>query len=460
GNPGLFQMAGVQCRLEMVGGMPVCYDFSKTEYAEELITPYRVLVSPDHFGSSYLTDNNITSFWSLDPEAVKHGSVFIEFNETESLHKIVLFPEKADNSPDEFSIRVSRNNRDWETVFQTKEGQPVFWSEAHPFIKLVKPRMEIVLPDRPGIKYCEIIFDVEKRKNALSICEMLLVKRMEKISSDRKTRERAEIIASLFENHRNKVIVGDHWWCNYFHLHGFPVDFISNQSVNNCGLPNPNLSCGVALNFSKNHVLIAEKTHARSIENKLNACHIPFQKKSYLFRDLYDIPPNHTRSLLYWNGLQLNDILPVDAGRFYYPYPLLKNIFPQAVPSSFVFGDKLKMTAFYFQTDRDKRSVTLFLELLPLVSLEKDYYLFIHYCDDKGRVLFQGDVKMEHFRKPTSLWQDNMRVLMERTVWIPVFVTGKVFIKTGIWHPDSGKQLKIERQTKKETHVILGSFDI
>jgi hypothetical protein len=462
GNPEFFKTLGADFKEQNVNGVRVCYDFSIKRAQELLISDFKLQVSHNQFQSAYLNDFHAGTFWNLDPSVIQKASLQIEFSRSEPLSKIILFPDTALHCPDDFSIQISENDADWKTVYETSHGQSVFWSGTHPFLKLVNPRMEIVLPEGISAKKCRILFRLDKRKADIAIREIVFIKKGNTISSQEWDRDKQNIINTVIKNGNQKVIVGDHWWENYFQSKKLVVDFISNQSVNNCGQPNSKLNNPSPLDFHKPHLFISEKVFSSCIENRLSKHQIAFSKQSFLFHDLYEISPTQTSALLYWNGLFLNEVNPtLPGGSFYYPYPPLSDLHPETKSCSYVFNNEFTVSSYFFQTDKKNRIHSLFFEVTPLKKIKNDYYLFIHYCDSKGKVLFQGDVLMEHFHKTTSAWTPEKKVLLQRDVSIPAQVSGEIFIKIGMWHPASGKQLSIESPgKKKEPCLLLGSFEI
>lgn len=92
-----------------------------------------------------------------------------------------------------------------------------------------------------------------------------------------------------------------------------------------------------------------------------------------------------------------------------------------------------------------------------LGKMDKDYVVFVHFTDDKNRILFQQD----HMPPiPTSRWSPGDIINESYTIKIPENVNGTIDIGIGWWYPPTGKRLKIENIKTQDNKIVIGKIKI
>jgi len=96
-------------------------------------------------------------------------------------------------------------------------------------------------------------------------------------------------------------------------------------------------------------------------------------------------------------------------------------------------------------------------EVLPLRETGRDWWMFLHVLDQQGKIVAQGDFRMEQAGLATSTWLPGKRVVLERAVALPSGFSGGVSVLVGISDPRWHKRLKLEGD---QTKAVIWHGDI
>ncbi|MFH1432774.1 MAG: hypothetical protein ABIG84_06180 [archaeon] len=87
-----------------------------------------------------------------------------------------------------------------------------------------------------------------------------------------------------------------------------------------------------------------------------------------------------------------------------------------------------------------------------LDNMDKDYVVFVHFTDEDGRILFQGDYAPE---PKTTLWKTGEIYKNVQIHKVPNnLMPQNTYIRLGWWHPPTGKRIDINT---KENIVTVGT---
>ncbi len=433
----------------------VYYDFKKKAFpAEKLREDYEFKASRNVFNQSFVNDRNALTLWSTARCGIKGDSFTMQWKESCPVSRIVFIPENQKTLPRDFTLWITENGKDWKE-FRKYEGNigPVFYSVFHPFIKIVKPRMELTLED---LKICGIRLTLDKEALfPVSLREIYLYEKTGELGKDRYEEDAEAVIREVkMKSGKDCVVIADHWFESFFYRKGFKVEFIPNWSVNLYGMENPHLLHIRPVDFTKSdQVLISEKSHSPLTEQVLTDGQIPFQKKSLDCFDIFSIPKmSAAYPPVYWDGLQL---LSLSASAI--NYPDFSGIVSGATPLDLTFGDLFKLNSFALSQDQER--MELFFDIQTLKEIDKDYYLFIHFCDEQGHILFQGDFLPAGALGSARNWIPLKNVLVETSIPVPESAKGqKGKILIGMWDPLTGKNLSLN--TSKETRIFLSEWEV
>jgi hypothetical protein len=182
----------------------------------------------------------------------------------------------------------------------------MFWSVWRPYVKQVKPRLEIVLPRAEEARYCRLRFAGSRDQAGFGIREAIFFGDGDPIGPAAWEREVDEVVAAVRKRGKGAVVVGDHWYANFFRGQGFATDFISNETVTDTGKLNPNLIKPVALDFTRPQLLIVRRAFLPSVEASLRGASIPFDRTELRHHALLLTGAARVDTPLFWNGLELN----------------------------------------------------------------------------------------------------------------------------------------------------------
>jgi len=440
------KVLGCDFKTDTVLDHHVDYDFKKDFFLNEtLLSDMKVSTSTENHTSHFLLDRNITTYWKVDFKETKNESIFFSFKEPVKIHKMVIIPQDYISGPNRFYLETSPDGKTWKKVLDMNSTPPLFWSVLHPFIKLVKPRLEFSLPSEEKISYLRLVIDIkEDDRFQLSIREIYFYTKIDETKLPReKLKQEIELIAAeIFKKYKKSTIIADHWFVNFFKLFKFKTDFISNRFVNNCGKENPNFRNLIPVDFSKATVIIAEKSHTPSVEAKLKQHKISYEKRDFGFYNLLTSQPVRHEPQLYWNGLELNSVnVPKRNLRHWFSYPPLHQLFAKTIASEFLFENKFKISSYFLEYLPEEKVIDIYLEVFPLCLLKNDYSIFIHFCDAQGKIVFQGDFEMNNPVGKTSSWTPGKNIILFNRVKIPHDIPEKLSVKLGIWDQKSGNRL-------------------
>ena len=220
----------------------------------------------------------------------------------------MIFPADASRSPNSVVVEVSDDGTTWRQAVEVAEAVPMFWSVWHPYLKRVKPRMEIVLPRAEEARFCRLRFDGNRSRVGLAIREILFLGDGPVIDPADWEREIDDVVRAVREQGKGAVVVGDHWFANYFRRQGFETDFISNETVTDTGRDNPNLKAPVPLDFSRPQLLIVPRAFLPAAQRSPAGARRYLQRNPLRHHVLCLTGPARVNPPLFWNGLELNEL--------------------------------------------------------------------------------------------------------------------------------------------------------
>lgn len=455
-DPNQLQLIGATSRTTRVEQWDVHDDFRKELRA---LTPVRgrsTAASHNRPHGPFVSDGNFDTFWQVPRDA---GTVFLDFafDRPERLRELVVFPTDVQRSPTSVTLEVSDDGVNWRQAYRASATGPVFWSVWHPFVKKVKPRMELRLPDGIETRYCRLRFDAAGKRAGLAIREILFLGDGPLINPGAWERDIDDVVRAVREQGRGATVVGDHWFVDYFRQQGFATDYISNETINNTGELSPNLANPVALDFSRSQVLIVPRAFLGRVEGLLRSRGVPFSQTAFLYHVLFRTETATVDPPLYWNGLELNDLAPRVGERLAYPWLPLQEYAPGAATTSLRFGKEFEVTGIAASFDRAARRIDLAFEVLPLRETGRDWWMFVHVLDQQGKIVTQADFRMEQVGLTTRRWLPGKRVVLERPVALSSGFSGQASVVVGIHDPRWRKRLKLDGDPAK---AIIWQGDI
>jgi len=284
------------------------FDFRK-ELCEATVIPAGPAGAPrSRAGFALVADKNYDTAWEVAPAEFQDAILDVAFDGPQRLREVVIFPKDAALSPNSVVVEVSDDGTTWRHAVDVAEAVPMFWSVWHPYLKRVKPRMEIVLPSAQEARFCRLRFDGNRSKVGLAIREVLFLGDGPVIDPADWEREIDDVVRAVREQGKGAVVVGDHWFANYFRRQGFETDFISNETVTDTGRDNPNLKAPVPLDFSRPQLLIVPRAFLPAAQSLLRGRGIPFSETPLRRFVLCLTRPARVNPPLFWNGLELNEL--------------------------------------------------------------------------------------------------------------------------------------------------------
>jgi hypothetical protein len=441
--PGYLALIGATSRTQRVGEFTVHDDF-RTELREQALIPSRVVeASENRLLAPFAADGNADTQWSAAYRAGGEATLDLAFDQPRQLREIVLFPPDVHRSPSRFAVEVSDDGSAWRRVHEVTGGAPVFWSVWHPFLKMAKPRMEVVLPRAETARFCRLRFAVGGSKAGVALREVRFLEDGPVIDPAAWEREIEAVVRAVAERGKEATVVGDHWFSDSFRLQGFATAFISNESINDCGQKNPDVETPAPLDFSRPLALIAPRPFLAATERLLAGRGVSFTRADFPHHVVFWTRPARVEPPLTWNGLELNELGRRSGKRIGLPWPRLQEYVPGAQPSGLRFGKEFELTATAVARDRERRLVRLDFEVMPLRETRQDWWFFVHLRDAGGRTVAVGDFPMKQLDFPTSRWAPGSAVLLEQTIAVPPEVDGKLSATIGIWNPRWHRRLRL-----------------
>jgi len=447
-DPNQLRLAGITSRTTPIQQWEVHDDFRKEQRELTAVGGRLTGASYNRPHGLFASDGNYDTFWDAPADA---GTVFLDFafDRPERLREVVIFPVDVQRSPTSLTLEISDDGVNWRQAYRASAAEPIFWSVWHPFMKKVKPRLELLLPDGLETRYCRLRFDPSGKKAGLAIREILFRGDGPAIDPAAWERDIDDVVRAVKEQGKGATVVGDHWFVDYFRGQGFATDFISNETFNNTGELSPNLVSPVALDFSRPQVMIVPRAFIGRVEGLLRSRGVPFSETAFLYHVLCRTEAAKVDPPLYWNGLELNDLEPRVGKRMAFPFRPLREYAPTAAATSLRFGREFEVTGIAVSHDQAARRIDLAFEVLPLRETGRDWWMFLHVMDQQGKIVAQGDFRMEQVGLATSSWLPGKRVVLERAVALPSGFSGGVSVLVGISDPRWHKRLKLEGDPAK-----------
>jgi hypothetical protein len=302
------RMIGATARMEAVGEFGFCSEFRRDSLETTVIPAEPAGSASNRAGAASLVDRNYDSPWQAASPENGGAALEFDFGGPEQLREIVLFPADVARSPGSVRIEVSDDGASWRPAIDLPATIPMFWSVWHPYLKRIKPRMEIVLPRAVEARFCRLRFDGHRNPAGLAIREALFLRDGAVIEPSEWESEIDDVVRAVRERGKGAVVVGDHWFVNFFRSQGFATDFISNEAVTDTGNPNPNLAGPVALDFTRPQLLVVQRAFLASVEALLRSRSVTFSRTPLRHHELLLTEPTRVDRPLFWNGLELNEL--------------------------------------------------------------------------------------------------------------------------------------------------------
>jgi hypothetical protein len=455
-DPNQLQLIGATSRSTRIQQWDVHDDFRKELRESTAVRGHLTAASHNRPHGPFVSDGNYDTSWHVPQEV---GAVVLDFafDRPERLRELVVFPADVQRSPTSVTLEVSDDGVNWRQAYRANAAEPVFWSVWHPFVKKVKPRMELLLPAGVETRYCRLRLDASGKRAGLAIREVLFLGDGPVIDPGAWERDIDDVVRAVREQGEGAVVVGDHWFVDFFRSRGFATDYISNETITNTGELSPNLTSPVALDFSRPQVMIVPRAFLGRVEGLLRSRGVRFSETPFLYHVVCRTEIARVDPPLFWNGLELNDLEPRVGERTAFPFRPLREYAPGAVATSLRFGKEFEVTGIAASHDRAAGRIDLAFEVLPLRETGRDWWVFLHALDQQGKIVAQADFRMEQAGLTTSRWLPGKRVVLERAVAPPPGFAGKLSVVVGIYDPRWRKRLKLDGDTTKAV-VWQGDF--
>lgn len=450
-NPPFASLKQIDCSYSTknTGGKVVAYGFSKDIYYKKRQEPMSVTVSDNKLQQNFLTDKNMSTYWSLSSYDVKTGSIEIIFPQAILLSEIVFFPTKHYTFGHNFKVEASVDGKRWETVYSDNRISAFFFSVFHPFLKIVKPRAEIVLKHRKRAKYYRIVFDKRGTRDDVSFNEIYFYTHLKKESDSQYRESISEVIDFVAKKNKSNVVVADHFFESFFKSNGFETEFLSNRFVTSTGIENPHLEKIQPIYFDKPKTVILSSGDIIKAKNMLSLYDIKYTEKKFGIFSVLDTEPTKNNAMLYFTGLDFID-LAGRGGKNDLKYPNLKNIFKLVKHQNYNFGDAFLVTD-HVINDLSKTQTEIFFEVESLGGKQIPAYLFVHLYDIEGKLVTQGDVEISDMSGSFVNWEKGQKHIIRSMLTMPDKLQGSFLVKIGIWYPQEGKRLK---EKTKDTDIV------
>lgn len=428
---------------ENLAGIEVAYKFSKDTWYKKRHIPTSIRVSENRLEENFLTDRSISTGWSL-PADKKVGVIEIEFDEEIRLSELVIFPAENFSLGTKLKIEISKDKEKWETISVINKPAAIFYSVFHPFLKIVKPRMEIVLGENKA-KYYRIVCEnasKEFRRNPF-FKEIYFYTYLQKEKEVSYRESVSNVIRFVLEKGKGKVIAGDHFFESFFAKQGFKTEFISNRFINNTGIKNPHINESISVDL-ENSLVVLSSGNIEASKEFLKENGVSFKENKFGVFSVLEIlehKKNQRLSKLYFTGIDFVELFS-EENKSVLKYPQLKNLFPSVVYVEYNFAEEFLLTE-YVVNKLNKRQVEILFGVNAFSEKEKRAYLFVHLCDKDNNVVAQGDMELRDQLGPFYKWGKEKHIL-KTMINIPVELKGDFVIKIGIWYPEEGRRVELK----------------
>lgn len=91
-------------------------------------------------------------------------------------------------------------------------------------------------------------------------------------------------------------------------------------------------------------------------------------------------------------------------------------------------------------------------------ALGDDYWVFVHFLDDEGELMWTDDHRPP---TPTAQWKPGQTLEYARTMFVPKFhYTGTTRVEVGLFSPKTGQRLPLNGETRGQRSYEVASFDL
>jgi hypothetical protein len=202
---------GVEYRLERVPPWVVYHGFNLRQVRYEEIPPDSWTATADEMPrrASHAFDREIGTAWTSEPGQRPGVRYVLDLERLHEVGMVAWTPEDFGEVPRGIEVAVSSDGWRWETVASVpRYGVPVYWSGAHPFLRLRRARVEVRFPASPA-RFVRLTQTGSERDHPWSIRE-LFVYRPVAAATDPDLLG-LDTIARLLGDRGVKRIYGDHW---------------------------------------------------------------------------------------------------------------------------------------------------------------------------------------------------------------------------------------------------------
>ena len=306
-DPNQLGLLGATSRSTQIQQWDVHDDFRKELRELTAVRGRATAASNNQPHGRFVADGNYDTSWDVPRDA---GTVSLDFafDRPERLRELVVFPADVQRSPTHITLEVSEDGVSWRQAYEAKAFEPMFWSVWHPFVKKVKPRLELLLPEGIETRFCRLRFDASGRRAGLAIREILFLGDGPVIEPAAWERDINDVVRAVREQGKNAVVVGDHWFVDFFRREGFATDFISNETIDNTGIVAPNLAGPVPMDFSRPQVMIVPRAFLGRVEELLRSRGVTFSETAFRYHVLCRTEIAKVDPPLFWNGLEMNEL--------------------------------------------------------------------------------------------------------------------------------------------------------
>jgi hypothetical protein len=300
---GVFAPLGVTFASLGKRGREVFHAFRRAERAESLIEGFELQVSQGQRDAGLMVDRRVGTSWAL-PQPLPEAWLRFDFRRAEPVSSITLLPRDSGGVPNHLVVQRSADGVAWETAAEWRSVGPVFWSVRHPFLKVIKPRCELVLPAPRPARFLRLL--VPAQRGRLDLREVYVAREdaapPAPVALDDELAAIDRELAPLKATHQ---VAGDHWFMSALALRGFGVEFLPNRCVDNAGRRNPFLAADLPLDFSRPLALIVPAAHAGSVAHDLERARVPHRLSAHQRYTVFVTGPARVPVARYWSGFDL-----------------------------------------------------------------------------------------------------------------------------------------------------------
>ena len=400
--------------------LKVAYNFS-CHCMKRLIPPkeYNIITYPYDVYSQLLSDRNINTFWSTRRPQKKDDFIEIRLEKELKKLKLILIPYDYKTCPFSFDLSVSKDGEYWKKAKTIKNYLgPMFYSEYHPFLKIIKPRIDLFIKDEEPFKFVQL--KIKKNDSHIFALREIYLLSEEAKRRGNQDEEIEKIVKYLKDLNVSLKVYANHWFSAYLKKKGFDVGFISNRSICNYYCPNPDLKIN-PVKFSKKTCFIINKAFLQESLRILNDYGISVNEKDFKKYSVIITEKNSVKEL-YWNGFSVNRIRKT-----------VISVAKKDLMKRFDYGF-LKIKSFYIDYNKKKRLISFYVDVEKKDPRKNNLWVFVHLIDNEGKFIGQADISIN------EELNGNAKNIFASMYEIPENYAHKTLnVVVGLWDPDEEK---------------------